>query len=92
MLPLKYPIEFERCIEISKNLFCIANLDGRYNKVNLAFTTVLGYVKEELERKLFLNFIHLDDLAISIKEVEKLAKGDKMISFENRCRRKMGTP
>jgi hypothetical protein len=46
---------------------------------------------EELERKLFLNFIHLDDLAISIKEVEKLAKGDKMISFENRCRRKMGT-
>jgi hypothetical protein len=56
------------------------------------FTTVLGYVKEELERKLFLNFIHLDDLAISIKEVEKLAKGDKMISFENRCRRKMGTP
>jgi hypothetical protein len=78
-------------LKFQKNLFCIANLDGRY-KVNLAFTTVLGYVKEELERKLFLNFIHLDDLAISIKEVEKLAKGDKMISFENRCRRKMGTP
>jgi hypothetical protein len=36
--------------------------------------TVLGYVKEELERKLFLNFIHLDDLAISIKEVENLQK------------------
>jgi hypothetical protein len=28
----------------------------------------------KLERKLFLNFIHLDDLAISIKEVEKLAR------------------
>jgi hypothetical protein len=40
--------KFERCIEISKNLFCIANLDGRYN-VNLAFTTVLGYVKRRKE-------------------------------------------
>jgi PAS domain-containing protein len=57
-----------------KNLVCIANLDGTYHKVSPTFTTVLGYVKEEVEREIILDFIHPDDLAISIKEVEKLAK------------------
>jgi PAS domain S-box-containing protein len=84
-------LEFERFIEISKNLVCIANLDGSYIKVNFAFATILGYVKKELEGKSFLDFIHADDLAISIKEVDKLAKGCKLISFENRCRCKNGS-
>ncbi|MFT4984138.1 MAG: GAF domain-containing protein, partial [Flavobacterium sp.] len=70
-------LEFERFIEIPNSLVCIANLDGSYIKVNLAFATILGYVKKELEGKSFLDFIHADDLAISIKEVDKLAKGCK---------------
>lgn len=84
-------LEFENFIELSKELVCIANLDGTFHKVNPSFTTVLGYSKEELVGKPFLGFIHPEDLDKSSKEVEKLAQGNKTISFENRWRCKNGS-
>lgn len=82
--------EFQNFIELSKDLVCIANVSGLFHKVNPAFTAVLGYEKEELEGVPFVNFIHPDDLEKTFKEVEKLAMGDKTISFENRYRCKNG--
>ena len=76
--------EFQNFVELSKDLVCIANVDGRFYKVNPSFTTVLGYAKEELEGQLFIDFIHADDLDKTFKEVEKLSRGYKSISFENR--------
>lgn len=61
-----------------------------FNKVNPAFTTVLGYSKEELEGMPFLDFVHLDDLATTYHEIAKLSKGELTISFENRYRCKNG--
>mgnify|MGYP003644318359 CR=1 FL=1 len=82
--------EFENFIELSKDLVCIANVDGKFYKVNPAFTDVLGYSKEELEGKPFVDLIHPDDIEKTFKEVEKLATGEKTISFENRYRCKNG--
>ena len=82
--------EFQNFIELSKDLVCIANVDGLFYKVNPAFTKVLGYSKEELEGSPFVNFIHPDDLDKTLKEVQKLSKGVKTISFENRYRCKNG--
>jgi PAS domain S-box-containing protein len=76
--------EFENFLELSKDLVCIANVDGMFYKVNQAFTTVLGYSKEELEGKPFINFVHPDDFHKTHKEVEKLATGAKTLSFENK--------
>lgn len=83
-------LEFKNFTELSKDLVCIANIDGDFRKVNPAFTAVLGYSREELEGQSFLKFIHPDDLNISINEVEKLSQGHKTISFENRYRCKNG--
>jgi PAS domain S-box-containing protein len=82
--------EFKNFLELSKDLVCIANIDGTFQKVNSAFTDVLGYSKEELEGIPFVGFIHSEDIEISDKEVEKLAQGQKTISFENRYRSKNG--
>ncbi|MFV8370610.1 PAS domain-containing protein [Flavobacterium sp. LB2R40] len=82
--------EFQNFIDLSKDLVCIANVNGLFYKVNPAFTKVLGYSKEELEGVPFTNFIHPDDLASTYLEVEKLAKGELTISFENRFRSKNG--
>ncbi|CAM2885165.1 PAS domain S-box protein [Flavobacterium frigoris] len=79
-------LEFQNFIELSKELVCIANVDATFRKVNPGFTTVLGYSKEELEGRLFVDFIHPEDLDKTYKEVEKLANGHKTISFENRYR------
>jgi PAS domain S-box-containing protein len=82
--------EFQNFIEISKDLVCIANIDGLFYKVNPAFTDVLGYSKEELEGKPFVDFIHPGDLDKTYREVGKLSKGELTISFENRYRCKNG--
>ncbi|NGY38026.1 PAS domain S-box protein [Flavobacterium sp. XN-5] len=83
-------LEFQNFIELSKDLVCIANVDATFHKVNPAFTTVLGYAKEELEGKPFVDFIHGDDLEKTYKEIEKLEKGEQTVSFENRYRCKNG--
>ena len=82
--------EFQNFFDLSKDLVCIANVDGLFYKVNPAFTVVLGYSKEEIEGKPFINFIHPDDLEKSYKEVAKLSEGHNTISFENRYRCKNG--
>ncbi|MFV8337714.1 PAS domain S-box protein [Flavobacterium sp. LB3P21] len=76
--------EFQNFIDLSKDLVCIANVNGMFYKVNPAFTSVLGYSKEELEGTPFVNFVHPDDLASTYREVEKLSNGELTISFENR--------
>lgn len=80
----KSQVEFQNFIKLSKDLVCIANVDGLFYKVNPAFTSVLGYSKEELEGSPFVNFVHPDDLASTSREVEKLSNGELTISFENR--------
>ncbi|MFV5695854.1 PAS domain S-box protein [Flavobacterium sp. LB3P122] len=87
---IKSQREFQNFIELSKDLVCIANVDGYFYKVNPAFTDVLGYSKVELEGKLFKDFIHPEDLDKTFKEVEKLSNGHETISFENRYRCKNG--
>lgn len=82
--------EMQNFIDLSKDLVCIANVNGLFYKVNPAFTKVLGYSKEELEGTPFVDFVHPDDLAQTYKEVEKLSKGELTISFENRFRCKNG--
>ncbi|MDG2432827.1 PAS domain S-box protein, partial [Flavobacterium sp.] len=76
--------EFLNFVALSKDLVCIANIDGNFYKVNPAFTAVLGYDVSELEGESFFKFLHPDDHEKTILEVEKLSNGQESISFENR--------
>lgn len=78
--------EFQNFIELSKDLVCIAKVNGIFYKVNPAFSAVLGYSKVELEGMPFIDLVHPDDVEKTLKEVVKLAEGHKTISFENRYR------
>lgn len=83
--------ELRNFIDLSKDLVCIANLDGLFYKVNPAFTSVLGYEKQELEGVPFIDFVHPEDVPKTLEEVEKLTDLKKTISFENRFRTKDGS-
>ena len=78
--------------EGSIDMNCIANADGYFVRVNDAFVRTLGYSKDELLTKPFLEFVHPDDrertIAETIKLVEKLGN---TIDFENRYLAKDGT-
>ena len=87
---LKSKKEFLNFTELSKDLVCIANVDGLFYKVNPAFNKVLGFSREELLRKPFIDYVHPDDLDSTLEEVEKLSQGLNTVSFENRYRCKNG--
>ena len=83
--------ELDRFFVLTRDLVCIAGFDGYFKRVNPAWSSTLGYTREEMLEKPFLEFVHPDDRGKTAKETEGLTKGGETISFENRYRCKDGT-
>jgi len=66
------------------NNLCIAGLDGFFKEMNDSFCQFLGYSKEELLSKSFIELIHPEDVDKTLKEMESLSDGITTFSFENR--------
>jgi PAS domain S-box-containing protein len=79
-------VALEHLFDLSLDMLCIADTNAYFKHTNKAFEKTLGYTKEELLKESFLQFIHPDDIASTIAEVEKLSRGEPTIYFENRYR------
>ncbi len=80
----------QQFFELSLDLLCVANTEGYFLHLNPVWTEALGWKEEELLARPFLEFIHPDDVAATLAEVEKLAQGHTTIYFENRYRTTSG--
>jgi len=78
--------EYERFFTLAPDLLCVVGLDGYFKRVNPAFETTLLYTPEELFSQPFLDFVHPDDQAATLAELEKLATHPATIHVENRYR------
>ncbi len=83
--------ELEKFFALVPDLICVATLDGYFKRLNAAWEGVLGYSIEEMLGKPFTDFIHPDDIALTIAEVEEQIKGGHTINFVNRYRCKDNT-
>ncbi|TVP99669.1 MAG: PAS domain S-box protein [Planctomycetaceae bacterium] len=75
-----------RFFDLSLDLFCIANFQGYFTRVNENFPRCLGYSAAELMSRRFIEFVHVDDYHKTMLEIQKLSQGEPTICFRNRYR------
>jgi len=76
--------ERDRFFNLSRDLMCIIGFDNCFRTVNPAWERTLGFTREEMLGKPFIEFVHPDDRPATLVEAEKLTGGGEVIYFENR--------
>lgn len=76
--------ELELLFDLSLDLHCVAGVDGYFKHLNPAFESTLGYTREELTAKPFIEFVHPEDRAATIAALEALSNGRPVVAYENR--------
>lgn len=82
---------FEKLFTMSNDMIGVAATDGFFKRINPAFEKVLGWQEAIFLSSSFFEFIHPDDIAITEKEISKLASGEITINFTNRFRARDGS-
>jgi PAS domain S-box-containing protein len=71
--------------DLSLDLHCVAGLDGYYKLVNESFERVLGYSRDELMSRPFVEFTHPDDVEHSQQALSRLGiTGEDVVGLEVR--------
>lgn len=83
-------IDYQFFFQQSFDLFIITNNHGRILRINTQWQKTLGYSQEEMEGKLFINFVHPDDVTETIKKLKEIIKTTSDEGFVNRYRSKNG--
>jgi len=88
----KAEAERDRFFSLSLDLLCISSADGYFKRVSPAVTDILGWSVEEFLARPLLEFVHPDDRAATLRQVEEqVVEGQLLSQFENRYRHKNGT-
>jgi PAS domain S-box-containing protein len=82
---------FERLFDLSLDMMCVAGTDGRFRKLNRAWERVLGWRREELLAKPFVEFIHPEDRERTLEVMQRQSSGKDVVHFENRYQCKNGS-
>lgn len=78
--------QHHRFFEHSQDLNCVASIDGRFLALNARWSELLGFSRQELMAKPFLDFVHPDDLASTTQAMADLRDNRTVASFRNRYR------
>ena len=76
---------------LSPDLLGLVNLDGVFFETNPAWQTVLGWSKDEICSKTFIDFLHPDDIDRTAELFEHMNQGGSALHFENRYQCKDGS-
>ncbi|SRR5579875_88843 len=81
-----------RLFDVTHELLAVIGMeDRRVRFLNASWEAVLGYSREELLAAPLRSLIHPDDLADSMRDIEKVGRGEPSTNFVNRLRCKDGS-
>src|SRR6056297_4117637 len=78
--------ELERYFTSSLDMLCIADIQGRFIRLNPEWEQVLGYPIDELTGRSFMDFVHPEDKKKTLQALSRLDRQEEVRSFENRYR------
>jgi PAS domain S-box-containing protein len=74
---------------MARDLVCTASADGRFTSLNAGWERLLGWTRDELMARPFIEFVHPEDVDRTAAEAAKVTTPDQeLVDFENRylCR------
>jgi PAS domain S-box-containing protein len=86
--PSREQFYFESFFQLSKDLICVASVDGYFKRVNPTFKDILGWDEAYLLSTSFHDLIHPDDVPTATQQLEKFNHGlsaDNLI-LRTRCK------
>lgn len=80
--------ELEAFFAIALDMFCFLGFDGHFRRLNPAWERTLGFTREELMARPFIEFVHPDDRERTLAQNARVREGSEALGFENRylCR------
>jgi PAS domain S-box-containing protein len=73
-----------RFFSISIDLLCFLDFDGYFKRLNPAWERTLGFSREELMSRPFIEFVHPDDRIRTLAQNRDVRAGGRALEFENR--------
>src|SRR3954471_8108627 len=70
--------------EVSIDMLCFLDFNGYFKKLNPAWERTLGFSREELMSKPFIEFVHPEDRERTLKQNAAVREGGQALGFENR--------
>jgi PAS domain S-box-containing protein len=78
----------DRFFEVSIDMLCFLDFNGYFKRLNPAWERTLGFTRQELMSKPFIEFVHPDDRERTLEQNARVRAGDRALGFENRYLRK----
>lgn len=77
--------------DLSADVLAVASPDGDVERVNPAWSNVLGFADEDVLGRPWLDVVHPDDRALAEESLASLAADGAVVSFDTRCLTASGT-
>jgi PAS domain S-box-containing protein len=74
----------DRFFEINIDLLCQLDFSGYFKRLNPAWERTLGWSRDELMSRPFIEFVHPDDRERTLGQNARVREGGQALEFENR--------
>jgi PAS domain S-box-containing protein len=74
----------DRFFDLSIDLLCFLDFSGYFKRLNPAWERTLGFTREKLMSRPFIEFVHPDDRERTLNQNRQVRGGGQALHFENR--------